>query len=52
MKPRMPNSPPPTPMMTLSLSASGARVIEYAAFISATLIFQLSLPVFASTDNR
>ena len=48
MKPRMPNSPPPTPTITLSFTTSGASVIEYASFTSASVMFQRGRPFFAS----
>ena len=48
MKPRMPYSPPPTPTITLSLTTSGACVIEYPDVVLATSVFQTARPVFAS----
>ena len=48
----MPNSPPPTPTITLSFTTSGAIVIEYASFTSATAMFQSGWPFFASIAMR
>ena len=52
MNPRMPNSPPPTPTITLSFTTSGARVIEYASFTSASVTFQSGRPFLASIATR
>jgi hypothetical protein len=40
----MPYSPPPTPTITLSLTASGACVSEYPALASATCVFHSGRP--------
>jgi hypothetical protein len=52
MNPRMPNSPPPTPMTTLSLITSGARLTEYPCANSPTLTFHFTRPDFASIATR
>ena len=49
MKPRTPRSPPAEPMITMSLTTSGARVNEYARWRSASSTFQSSVPVAASS---
>ena len=48
MNPRMPRSPPVVPTMTLSLTASGARVNAYDRCLSATSTSHSSAPVDAS----
>src|SRR5512138_197781 len=52
MNPRIPNSPPPTPTITLSFTTSGACMIEYPASARSTLIFHASSPVLALIATR
>ena len=52
MNPRMPNSPPAVPTITLSLITSGADVIEYPAVASATILFHSGRPLRASMAIR
>src|ERR1017187_1430637 len=52
MNPRIPYSPPATPITTLSLTTSGASVIPYAADASATLVFHTNRPLLASSASK
>ncbi len=53
MKPRMPNSPPATPTMTLSFTTSGATVDRVAATCSRRAsTSQTTAPVFMSSARR
>ena len=49
MKPRMPESAPVVPTITLPSTASGASVKAYARSMSASTTSQSSAPVVAST---
>ena len=52
MKPRVGYSPPPTPVITRSFTGTGGLVMLYAFALSATVTFQRTLPVFASSAIR
>src|ERR1051325_6942505 len=49
IQPRTPNSPPLLPTRTLFFTTSGAIVIVSPLLISPSFVFQISLPVAAST---
>ncbi len=51
-KPRIPMSPPATPIITLSFTISGGIVMEYCLLASATIVFHSSCPLFASMASR
>ncbi len=50
--PRMPMSPPATPIVTLSFTTIGGIVIEYCCAASATTVSHNSCPLFASIASR
>ena len=48
----MPYSPPPMPVITRSRTTIGAAVIECPEPGLPTAVFQMTAPVFASSDTR